>query len=199
MVVPPTSPTRNELRALVRDIRVRFLAPLGDDERAGLDAALVERLRPLLDGRRKVAGYAAMHDEVDPAAIGFTTWPRVGANGEPLRFHHAHPDDLIRSPGWGIREPDRFAPLVEPDAILVPLVAADARGNRLGYGKGHYDRTLPLHDAVRIGVAFDCQVIDHVPAEAWDAPLDWLVTPTRTIRCTHAATLPPVGVVPGSG
>ena len=199
MVVPPTSPTRNELRALVRDIRVRFLEPLGEAERAALDEALVERLRPLLDGKSKIAGYAAMRDELDPAGVGFKTWPRVGSNGEPLSFHHAEPDDLIRSPGWGIREPDPTAPLVKPDAILVPLVAADAHGNRLGYGKGHYDRTLPLHDAVRIGVAFDCQVIDHVPAEAWDAPLDWLVTPTRTIRCIPAATLPPVGVVPARG
>ena len=200
MVVPPTSPTRSELRAVVRDSRVRYLAPLSEAERAALNAALVERLWPLLDGKTKIAGYAAMHDEIDPSAIGFTTWPRVGSNGEPLSFHQALPDELVRSPGWGIREPLEIAPLVQPDAILVPLVAADARGNRLGYGKGHYDRTLPLHDAVRIGVAFDCQVLDHIPAEAWDAPLDWLVTPTRTIRCVPGpATLPLVGVVPSSG
>ena len=199
MVVPPTSPTRKELRALVRDIRSRFIAGLPDGEHARLNAALVERLRPLLQGFAHVAGYAAMHDEIDPAAIGFDIWPRVGANGEPLTFHRAASDALERSPGWGIREPRRDAPLVRPDAIIVPLVAADAHGNRLGYGKGHYDRTLAVHDAPRFGIAFDCQVIDHVPAEPWDAPLDWLVTPTRTIRCERPAATPlPVGVAPPS-
>lgn len=188
MVVPPTTippgPTRNELRAVVRDRRAAFVASLPPGEHARLNAALVERLRPLADGHARIAGYAAMHDEIDPAGLGFTIWPRVVGNGEPLSFHHIRADELVRSPGWGIREPAPHAPAGHPDLIIVPLLAADAAGNRIGYGKGHYDRTLPLHDAPRIGVAFDCQVIDHVPAEAWDAPLDWLVTPTRTIRCT---------------
>lgn len=191
MVVPPTSPTppgptRNELRAVMREVRARFVAGLPAGAHALLNAALVARIAPLI-ANRKVAGYAAMHDEIDPAAAGYDIWPRVGANGQPLSFHHAAPADLVRSPGWGIREPLPTAPRAAPDAILVPLVAADRHGNRLGFGKGHYDRTLPCHDALRIGVAFDCQVIDHVPAESWDAPLDWLVTPTRTIRCDRAA------------
>ena len=186
MVVPPTSPTRTDLRFVMRDVRARFVAALAPGERAALNMALVERLRPLIDGRSHVAGYAAMQDEIDPAGAGFDIWPRVGANGEPMSFHHAAPDELVRSPGWGIREPRPDAPRGVPQVILVPLVAADARGNRLGFGKGHYDRTLPNYNALRIGVAFDCQVIDYVPAEAWDAPLDWLVTPTRTIRCRDA-------------
>ncbi len=185
MVVPPTTPTRNELRTLMRNVRSRFVAGFAAGEHETLNAALVERLRPLVQGR--VAGYAAMHDEIDPAGLGYDIWPRVGANGEPLSFHHATPDELVRSPGWGIREPRADAPRGVPETILVPLVAADAAGNRLGFGKGHYDRTLPLHEALRIGVAFDCQVIDHVPAELWDAPLDWLVTPLATIRCDRAA------------
>ena len=183
MVVPPTPLPRSELRAVMREVRARFVAGLAAGEHDALNTALVERLQPLLDSSAKIAGYAAMHDEIDPAGVGFEIWPRVGGNGEPLSFHHATRDQLERSPGWGIREPRADAPRGTPDLILVPLIAADAHGNRLGFGKGHYDRTLPLHDALRVGVAFDCQLIAHVPAESWDAPLDWLVTPTRTIRC----------------
>ena len=183
MVVPPTSPNRAALRAQMRETRARFVATLAPSARAALDAALVARLRPLLGGSTRIAGYAAMADEIDPAGVGFDIWPRVGARDEPLTFHRAAPGDLL--PGcWGVREPPVSAPPARPRAILVPLVAADACGNRLGYGAGNYDRTLPLHDTPRIGVAFDCQVVDRVTAEAWDAPLDWLVTPTRTIRCT---------------
>ncbi len=200
MVVPPTSLTRSELRSVMREVRARFVAALAPGEHAALNAALAERLRPLADGHEKIAGYAAMRDEIDPAALPFGIWPRVGGNGQPLCFHHAAPQDLGASPGWDILEPLPDAPRAVPSLVLVPLIAADARGNRLGFGKGYYDRTLPLYDALRVGVAFDCQVIDHVPAEAWDAPLDWLVTPTRTIRCVRdAAALPPVGVAPASG
>ncbi len=190
MVVPPTAPietgpTRSELRRVMREVRTAFVAGLAAGSHAALNDALVARLRPLVAGHTRIAGYAAMHDEIDPAGLGFAIWPRVAGDGEPLSFHHAAPGDLVRSAGWDIREPRADAPRGVPDIILVPLIAADRRGNRLGYGKGYYDRTLPLHDAPRIGVGFDCQVVEHVPAEAWDAPLDWLVTPTRTIRCAR--------------
>ena len=184
MAVPPTPPTRAELRTAVLAARERFVDGLDTLERARLDACLVTRLLPLLRGT--VAGYAAMAVEVDPAATGFDVWPRIATAGEPLTFHRAAAADLERRGAWGIREPRAGAPRVVPDTVLVPLVAADARGNRLGYGKGYYDRTLTGLAATRIGVAWDCQVIDDVPAEAWDAPLDWLVTPTRTIRCDAA-------------
>jgi len=186
MVVPPTSPTRNELRTVMREVRARFVAGLAAGEHGRLNAALVARLRPLLDGYAGIAGYAAMSDEIDPAGVGITIWPRVAGNAQPLSFHHVDAPELVRSSIWGIREPTPQAPAGHPDVILVPLIAADAHGNRLGFGKGHYDRTLPLHDAARIGVAFDCQIIAHVPAETWDAPLDWVVTPTRTYRCRAA-------------
>lgn len=186
MAVPPT-PSRDELRSAVRALRAAFVAALTPAQRDAHDAALVARLMPLLAGRTAVAGYAAFGDEIDPAGAGFDIWPRVGRPGEPLSLHRAPVDDLEVSAVWGIREPRSGAPLVVPDAVIVPLVAADAAGNRLGYGKGHYDRTLAGLGAPRIGVAWDCQIIAAVPAEPWDERLDWLVTPTRTIRCDGAS------------
>lgn len=186
MAVPPT-PSRDALRAATRAARAAFVAALTPEQRAAQNAALAARLMPLLDGRTAVAGFAAFGDEIDPAGAGFDIWPRVGRPGAPLSFHRAAVDDLEVSPVWGIREPRNDAPVVVPDAVIVPLLAADARGNRLGYGKGHYDRTLAGLDAPRIGVAWDCQIVDAVPVEAWDERLDWLVTPTRTIRCDGAA------------
>lgn len=185
MAVPPT-PSRSDLRAAARDMRAAFVAGLTTEQRSALAAALVARLAPLLAGYSAVAGFAAFGDEIDPAGEGYTIWPRLGPRGEPLSFHRAAPADLV--PGvWGIREPGADAPRAAPDAVIVPLVAADARGNRLGYGKGHYDRTLARLVALRIGVAWDCQVVERVPSEPWDERLDWLVTPTRTIRCDPAA------------
>lgn len=186
MAVPPT-PSRDEIRAAVRAARAAFVAGLTAERRTAHDAALVARLAPLLlAGFTNVAGFAAFGDEIDPAGLGFTIWPRLGTPGAPLSFHRAAAADLV-SGVWGIREPLSDATVAVPDAVIVPLLAADAHGNRLGYGKGHYDRTLAGLGALRIGVAWDCQIVAHVPAEAWDQRLDWLVTPTRTIRCDGAA------------
>jgi len=181
MAVPPTT-LRDTLRQQCRAARARFVAGLTGPERAAHDAALVARLVPLLDGRACVAGYAAFRDEIDPAGVGFALWPRVGAPGQPLTFHRATAAAL-QPGGWGIREPRPDAPPGRPDAVIVPLLAADQRGHRLGYGKCLYDRTLVYLDTLRIGVAWDCQIVERVPEERWDERLDWLVTPTRTICC----------------
>ncbi len=78
--------------------------------------------------------------------------------------------------GFGTKGPGVEAAILDPDLMLVPLAAFDAAGNRIGYGAGHYDRAIArLHAKGRlprlIGVAFDCQQVDTVPAEAHDAPL----------------------------
>lgn len=193
MAVPPTSPSRSELRSVARATRAAFVASLDGRTRQGLTAELAARLAPLLVGRRHVAGYAAMRDEIDLAATDFSLWPRVVGDDRPLAFHEVAAADLVVGGGWGPREPRADAPRGVPDALMVPLLAADPRGYRLGYGKGHYDRTLHGLDALRIGVAWDCQIVEHVPDEVWDEPLDWLVTPTRTIRCDRT------GVGAGAG
>jgi len=97
-------------------------------------------------------------------------------------------DDVV--PGFkGILEPDpsktRLLDTREPDIAIVPGVAFDVRGNRLGYGAGCYDRLLPLlrEDCLKIGVAFEIQLADSLPADHHDFRLDMIVTEKRTIMC----------------
>jgi 5-formyltetrahydrofolate cyclo-ligase len=94
--------------------------------------------------------------------------------------------DLV--PGWrGVREPPPGTPAIPPTALraaVVPGLAFDTRGNRLGYGGGHFDRLLARLDpaAVVIGVAYDLQVVDALPAEAHDRPVQVVRTECRELR-----------------
>ncbi|HEX4303276.1 MAG TPA: 5-formyltetrahydrofolate cyclo-ligase [Rhizomicrobium sp.] len=132
-----------------------------------------------------VAAYVAMGDEADPllllkalAARGCSfAFPRVVANGAPLVFHHGQPDrEPVRS-AFGVSEPAPDWPLAQPAIFLVPLLAFDATGTRLGYGGGFYDRTLAaLPGARAIGVAYAGQGMPSLPRAAHDHPLDAVVT-----------------------
>lgn len=132
---------------------------------------------------RLVAGYAAMRHEVDLRGFpGSLAYPRRGDRG--LTFHRCPRDRLAPGAG-GIAEPSAADP-VEPDVVLVPLLAVDAAGNRLGQGGGHYDRALAALRArrrvVAVGIAWDVQVVAALPVDPWDQPLDAVATPTRWWR-----------------
>ncbi len=139
----------------------------------------------------RVAAYAAIGDEIDAQAIAdILRWPvalpRIVARGQPLLFHAVDCADALVTGVFGISEPKSTAPVVEPCVILVPLLAFDLRGYRLGYGGGYYDRTLAACRArgpvTAIGLAFDSQKVDACPCEAYDERLDLIVTPTRVFR-----------------
>jgi 5-formyltetrahydrofolate cyclo-ligase len=116
--------------------------------------------------------------------------PRVRSGNEPMSFREWRKDDPLKKGFGGISEPDETAPEVTPDILIVPLAAFDRRGFRIGYGKGHFDRTLgPLERTVRpftIGYAFAFQEIGEVPRELHDVPLDAVVTENEIIRCNPA-------------
>ena len=132
-----------------------------------------------------VAAYVAMGDEADPhlllrelAKRGCTVaFPRVTEKSAPLAFHHHAPDRaLIRSP-FGVLEPAPDWPQAQPAIFLVPLLAFDAAGTRLGYGGGFYDRTLAsLPGARAIGVAYAGQEVPMLPRHAHDHPLHAVIT-----------------------
>ncbi|HVL71651.1 MAG TPA: 5-formyltetrahydrofolate cyclo-ligase [Beijerinckiaceae bacterium] len=96
------------------------------------------------------------------------------------------PGDVLIKGGFGVREPGPDSPECFPKALLVPLAAFDRRGNRLGYGKGHFDRAIAalsaLHPVLTIGLAYAVQEIEAVPAEDHDRRLDVVVTETGVIR-----------------
>ena len=111
--------------------------------------------------------------------------PVVPKRGEPLLFRRWQPDDPMDSGPFGIAEPQAGAPAVEPDLLLVPLLAFDHAGGRLGYGGGYYDRTLTGLRArkriLAVGVAYAAQACATVPCGDNDAPLDWVLTETAAI------------------
>ena len=141
-----------------------------------------------------VAGYAAIRDELDvwPLMLRLLdvghvcALPVVEDRTMPLTFRRWQPDDVLVADGYGIPTPLGTAPMVTPRVILVPLVAFDRRGGRLGYGAGYYDRTLSAlreSDAiVAVGVGFAAQEVDRVPAAPTDQTLDWIVTEAEVLH-----------------
>ena len=141
-----------------------------------------------------VSTYAAIGSEIDPAplverlaAAGYRTClPVIQPLGNPLRFRAWQPGEPLVARTWGIREPADDAPEVEPDILLVPLLAFDRTGGRLGQGGGHYDRVLEALKpcgAIAVGLGFAAQELARVPREPHDQALDWVVTEREAIRC----------------
>lgn len=151
-------------------------------------------LSEVLAGYRGVplSGYMPIRTEIDPlpamaeaAAHGPVGVPVIMAAGQPLQFSRWQPDGPLREGPFGamVPEADDF---FEPEILIVPLVAFDAKGGRLGYGGGFYDRTLELLRGKRatlaIGFAFDAQEAVDLPLEPTDQPLDMIVTETRVLQ-----------------
>jgi 5-formyltetrahydrofolate cyclo-ligase len=109
----------------------------------------------------------------------------VAGRGKPLIMRGWTFGDTLASGQWGIREPMPDAPDVAPDILLVPLLAFDRRGNRIGYGAGYYDMTIASLRAkkpvVAVGVAYAAQEIDAVPVTPRDARLDLVLTEREVI------------------
>lgn len=190
MAVPPPHPSKPALRRTLRAARRRFVETLGAERLAAAQAALHDRLRPLLDRGGPLAGYAAIGDEPDILPLlaeadrqGRTVaLPRIGT-GRTLSFAPWRPDvALVRGP-LGIAQP-AAAGAVAPTVLLVPLVGFDRGGARLGQGGGYYDRWFAAHPhATRIGIAWSVQEAADLPVDAWDMPLHAVATERDWIDC----------------
>lgn len=149
---------------------------------------------PSFDAAQVVLGYAALRFELDPshavehaARAGKTVLlPRVVPESGELTLHVYQPGDALSESGFGVREPVEDSPCVAPqlvDLVLVPAIAFDARGFRLGYGKGFYDRLLPtLARAERVGLAFELSLLPQLPNEDHDVAVQRVVTEKRVIE-----------------
>jgi len=174
--------SKTELRKLAREKRKSLRRPDIGTALAGHAAKLK------LASGSVVGGYHALPHEADPAqllqalvALGcHIAFPRIVAQGLPLEFHLVPDGEVLREGAHGIHEPDAHWPSVKPDLLLVPLLAFDRSGHRLGYGGGFYDRTLSAfrHSSVirAIGVAYAAQEVEGIPAEPHDMPLDGILT-----------------------
>jgi len=131
-----------------------------------------------------VGGYHALPQEADPSLLlarlielgCAVAFPRVAAKDAPLEFHHV-PDGEVLAPGsFGIPEPLEQWPKARPQLLLVPLLAFDAHGHRLGYGGGFYDRTLAQLNVPAIGIAYAGQEVASLPRGPHDMALTMIVT-----------------------
>ena len=157
----------------------------------GLDGAAQAYLREALAGfkGKPLAGYMPIRTEIDPLPV-MAEWaapvgvPVIQGEGQALRFHRWIPGcEMVDGP-FGAQVPAE-AEAVVPEVLIVPLVAFDGRGYRLGYGGGFYDRTLEglraARKTVAIGYAFSAQAMDEVPLEPTDQRLDAMVTEAGVI------------------
>jgi 5-formyltetrahydrofolate cyclo-ligase len=187
--VPPAS-SKNDLRAAALARRVA----LSVEARADAALTLAARGLPVdIASGAIVSGYWPIRNEIDPmplmrhlAAQGArAALPVILGRDQPLIFRAWSTDAQLLRGQFGIMEPSPQSAVVEPDIVLVPLAAFDRAGHRIGYGAGHYDRTLKLLRASKpiaaIGLAFAVQEIETIPALPHDVRLDYVLTEDRTI------------------
>ncbi len=172
-------------RAALARRRAAFEAGLG----AGASERLLDWLAPYRG--RVLAGYMPIRTEIDPlpamaemVAHGPVCVPVVEGAGRPLRFREWKPGCALLEGPFGAQVPEG-GEWLEPEVLIVPLVAFDRRGGRLGYGGGFYDRTLGAlrtkRPVLAVGFAFAAQEAEALPLEPTDQPLDALVTEREVI------------------
>jgi len=184
---PEIDPLSKEgLRRAALEARKAFVRTLSDAERTLLEQRLAQHLTSLCAEAKVVGGYAPLGSEVSPLlaieearAVGrIVAYPAFDHPAKPFKFRAGDP--LMAGP-FGIMQPKRSSPVVEPDLILVPLIAIDGNGTRLGRGKGHYDRALVRlrkSGARLVGVGWPLQrLVEAIPADEWDIPLDAFASP----------------------
>lgn len=195
MVVPSTSsPDKAALRRHAREIRRRFVT-----DNPGLDwSPGAQDIDRLLDRDVAMASYRPVGSEADPSPIERLAarfqpcqyYPRVDDDGV-MRFYAPQSAGLVRD-SHGIDVPAADAIEGSPSLVLVPLLAFDRRGTRLGQGGGHYDRALArLGRAMTakgsrlraIGIAWAIQEVADLPRDPWDVPLDAIITEREWIVC----------------
>ena len=180
---------------------------LSPADRAAFSHAIADRVVALdaFERARTVGVYAAMGAEVETIEIAQVAaargvrvaYPRLVGGERALRFAACGEGELCPGPLRTRQPPPGAAeiPLGELDAVLVPGLAFDARGWRLGRGGGHYDATLAALPAraARLGLAFAAQMVPAVPHEGHDRPLDVVVTETGVHLCAGARDAPADG------
>lgn len=174
--------SKAELRQYFTSLREQ----LSTGEVDAASAALCRRLAgwPTLQAAQTVLAYLAFRNELDVrplfALLPHVSWVVPRIEGKRLSLHRYDPARLVRH-RFGMWEPAADLPVVSPaelDIVLVPGVAYDRQGGRLGFGGGFYDRFLPTTPALRVGITYDFCLIERLPCGEADQAVDWIATPT---------------------
>jgi 5-formyltetrahydrofolate cyclo-ligase len=179
----------DDIEAAKRALRARPVPRGAADAGYRLAGHVLEHAAPAPGAA--VSGFWPMANEIDirPLLLALhgrghaVLLPVTPPRGHALRFRRWWPGQRLVARVFGLHEPPPEAPCATPDFLLVPLVAFDAAGRRLGHGAGYYDRTLAsLPQARRLGVAFAAQQVDRVPAGPHDVALPAIATERGILR-----------------
>jgi 5-formyltetrahydrofolate cyclo-ligase len=187
---PKIEEAKAALRLKARAARAALLDSTRPDAARIAAAHFADAVKPAPG--QSIAGYWRIKDEMDcqPILIRLmdegrpVCLPVVTGDEEPLEFRLWEDGTPLYEAGFGTLAPSDLAPKVTPDIIITPLLGFDARGTRLGYGGGYYDRTLERLSTkpLLVGLAFAAQEMDEIPHEAHDVPLDMVITETGIRR-----------------
>ena len=183
-----------QLKTALRRAALARRDALPPAERMAAALAIADRGLPVeVTPGTVVSGFSPLKSEISPLPLlrrladagASLALPVVIGRGQPLVMRAWSFGAPLVSGVWGIREPPADAPELFPDILIVPLLAFDRRGHRIGYGAGYYDMTIARLRAIKpvtaIGIAFAAQEIAAVPATPRDARLDLVLTERETI------------------
>ena len=184
----------SELKSVIRKDALMRRDALPAAERAQAAEALAARAFPIaVKPGTIVSGFSPLKTEINPIPLmrklagagAQLALPVVAGKGKPLIMRAWDFGEPLDSGVWGIREPKADAPEAAPDIVLVPLLAFDRHGHRVGYGAGYYDMTIgklrAMKQVVAVGVAYAAQEIEQVPVTPRDARLDLVLTEREII------------------
>jgi 5-formyltetrahydrofolate cyclo-ligase len=188
--VEASSQEKTELRAAAQARRDALPA---DMRKAAADAIAARAFPLVITTDVIVSGFMPLKSEINPLTLleklhelgAQLALPVIAGRGKPLVMRAWAWGESLDRGQWGIREPKPEAAELEPDILLVPLLAFDRTGHRIGYGAGYYDMTIARLRAIKlvtaIGIAFAAQEVARVPATERDARLDLVLTERETI------------------
>jgi 5-formyltetrahydrofolate cyclo-ligase len=184
----------SDLKSIIRKDALLRRDALPAAERAKAAEAIAARAFPLaIEPGQIVSGFSPLKTEINPIPLmrkladagAQLALPVVAGKGQPLIMRAWRFGEPLDSGVWGIREPKADAPEVAPDILLVPLLAFDRDGHRIGYGAGYYDMTIgklrAIKPVIAVGIAYAAQEIASVPVTPRDARLDLVLTEREII------------------
>ena len=179
------SQDKSELRKLLKS----RLAQMSEDEKSRQSAKIVEKIERLDLPSGGICIYNSLASEVDTSEIieyflGKREVYLPVIEGDDILLVKVDRDSEYATAKWGILEPSgqRLSPEeVKPSITITPLLGADKDLNRLGKGKGFYDRYFERVDTLKIGLAFEEQIVEDVPCEDTDKPLDMLISASEVL------------------
>lgn len=187
----------------LRGVLLQKRAEFSREQRKEMDRDIAAGVidSPLFKNASMLLIYAPLENEINLLPLAHVArkrgipvaFPRCDKETNTMQFYIL-PEGQKLSPGaYGIPEPPEDAPVCRPDKralCIVPALSYDLDGNRIGYGKGYYDRYLSTFPGVAVGIAYASMLLKSVPTEAHDLPVDWLFTERGSYRCSEPKTAP---------